>query len=92
MDIRDYEFDALPYIDKDYEDPHIRAAVQSIIVAEMRKFTPRDYLANYPLPQLRFESPLLKVEPLFLNEIRSTLITNDITFVTILVLHSFLVL
>ena len=42
--------DALPYIDREYEDPAVQAMVRSMIEAEMAAMEPRDYLAHLPPP------------------------------------------
>ena len=45
--------DALPYIDREYEDPAVQAMVRSMIEAEMAAMEPRDYLAHLPPPPAR---------------------------------------
>jgi hypothetical protein len=48
----EYDFDALPYLDNEYDHPDIQNMVHSLIAAEMRTFTPRsDYLSHLPCPQ-----------------------------------------
>jgi len=52
-----FELDALPYIDKEYEHPEIQSMVHKLIEEEMRKFSPKDYLAHLPKPpDLNFAS------------------------------------
>lgn len=60
--IKEYDFDALPYIDKDYDIPEVRDSVHALIVAEMRSFAPANYLEYLPCPQLNLKSPVLKSE------------------------------
>lgn len=55
-------FDALSYIDKDYDDPRVKEVVHTLIEEEMAAFEPPDYLADKPMPKMRFQSPLLKAE------------------------------
>mmetsp|Transcript_62747 Transcript_62747/g.86266 ORF Transcript_62747/g.86266 Transcript_62747/m.86266 type:complete len:240 (-) Transcript_62747:396-1115(-) len=41
--------EALPYIDKEYDDPMIQAKVQSLIESEMANIPPKDYLSHLPV-------------------------------------------
>jgi len=57
--------DALPYLDTEYDDPGVQAAVRSLIEHEMAGMAPRDYLAHLPAPEglLSFpENPVLAAE------------------------------
>lgn len=49
--LREYEFDSLAYIDKEYDHPDVQAAVHALISAEMRTFTPPNYLEHLPYPK-----------------------------------------
>eukprot|EP01038_Epipyxis_sp_PR26KG_P011244 gene11244-15088_t len=61
--IREYDFDILPYIDRDYDHPLVQEKVHSLISAEMRTFTPGNYLSYLPLKDLKFShSQVLKSE------------------------------
>lgn len=61
--LREYDFDALPLIDREYDHPEIREAVNDLITNEMRTFTPPDYLAYLPYPSVKFDkSSLLQSE------------------------------
>jgi len=42
--------DALPYIDKEYEQPDMQSNVHTLIEEEMRSFAPKNYLAHLPEP------------------------------------------
>mmetsp|Transcript_39332 Transcript_39332/g.108472 ORF Transcript_39332/g.108472 Transcript_39332/m.108472 type:complete len:283 (+) Transcript_39332:2-850(+) len=57
--LREYDFDALPLIDREYDDPHIRNEVNKLITDEMRNFQPPDYLTYLPYPTLEFKSSKL---------------------------------
>lgn len=48
-----FDFDSLPYIDGEV-DPLRLSMARDLIVQEMRKFRPKDYLKDFPAPQLRF--------------------------------------
>jgi pre-mRNA-splicing factor SPF27 len=50
--IREYDFDSLPYIDQDYDDPQVKANVDALVRQEMASFAPADYLAKLLYPQL----------------------------------------
>lgn len=53
----EYDFDALPYLDSEYDHPEVQNMVHSLIAAEMREFTPRaDYLSHLPYPQSNLAS------------------------------------
>ena len=57
--------DALPYLDAEYDDPGVQAAVRSLIEHEMAGMAPRDYPAHLPAPEglLSFpENPVLAAE------------------------------
>ena len=55
--------DSLAYIDHEYEIPQVKEAVHSLIAAEMRTFTPSNYLGHLPYPELKFvNSSSLKSE------------------------------
>lgn len=63
--IQEYEFESLPYIDSEYDDPVVKEAVRAIISQEMKMFSPleKNYLAHLPYPNLSFsKSPNLAVE------------------------------
>ncbi|CAI7741399.1 unnamed protein product [Closterium sp. NIES-53] len=52
------QVDALPYLDKEYEDPAVRAEVNRLVQEEMRRSprTPADILSELPpVPELRSE-------------------------------------
>eukprot|EP00163_Fabomonas_tropica_P001976 TRINITY_DN1146_c0_g1_i1.p1 TRINITY_DN1146_c0_g1~~TRINITY_DN1146_c0_g1_i1.p1 ORF type:complete len:220 (-),score=51.10 TRINITY_DN1146_c0_g1_i1:769-1428(-) len=51
--------DSLPYHDTQYNEPDIKAKVDRLVSKEMAKFTPKDYLEQYPLPQVDFKSTAL---------------------------------
>ena len=40
--------DALPYVDAQYNDPAMKRQVDALVEAEMRTFTPGDYLGHLP--------------------------------------------
>mmetsp|Transcript_4509 Transcript_4509/g.6914 ORF Transcript_4509/g.6914 Transcript_4509/m.6914 type:complete len:213 (+) Transcript_4509:135-773(+) len=51
----EYEFDALPYIDKEYEHPAVQDAIHALIADEMRSFAPsKNYISHLPYPRLKF--------------------------------------
>mmetsp|Transcript_32679 Transcript_32679/g.33325 ORF Transcript_32679/g.33325 Transcript_32679/m.33325 type:complete len:219 (+) Transcript_32679:152-808(+) len=52
--LKQYDFDALPYIDKEYDNPIVQDAVHQLISSEMRAFIPGSYLAYLPYPKLSF--------------------------------------
>lgn len=56
--------DALPYVDKEYNDPSMRAQVHALIQAEMQAFKPeKDYLEPWPMHEPTFEAnPMLQAE------------------------------
>ena len=56
--------DALPYVDKEYNDPSMQAQVHALIQQEMRTFKPeKDYLAPWPMHEPTFEAnPMLQAE------------------------------
>eukprot|EP01041_Mallomonas_annulata_P013075 gene13075-27596_t len=54
--LKEYDFDALPYIDKEYDNPMVQDAVHSLISAEMRSFNPGNYLAHLKYPDLKIVS------------------------------------
>jgi len=59
--LEEFEFDSLPYVDKEFEDPHMQAAVREAIAAEMRRFKPRrgGYISHLPYPSLK-RTPSIK--------------------------------
>ena len=58
--LQEYDFDALPYLDREYDDPEQQRRVHELIAEEMRTFSPRDYLST--LPSFSLSSPLLASE------------------------------
>ena len=57
------EVDALPYIDSQYNDPEMKARVDSLVQAEMRTFRPGNYLAHLPEHEVNFpEDSVLQYE------------------------------
>jgi hypothetical protein len=52
--LREYDFECLPLIDRQFDQPAVQAAVHGVIAAEMRSFAPSDYLAYLPYPELKF--------------------------------------
>ena len=63
--LQEYDFDALPYLDSEYDHPAVQEQVHALIAAEMRTFTPRsDYLSHLPYPKskLSSRSPILQNE------------------------------
>jgi len=49
------DFDALPYLDREFDHPAIQAAVRGLIETEMQSFRPSAaYLSHLPYPELRF--------------------------------------
>ena len=56
--------DALPYIDKEFNDPDMQVRVRALIQEEMRSFKPEtDYLAKWPMYEPSFDAnPLLQAE------------------------------
>jgi pre-mRNA-splicing factor SPF27 len=57
------EIDALPYIDSQYNDPEMKARVDSLVQAEMRTFRPGNYLAHLPEHEVNFpEDSVLQYE------------------------------
>mmetsp|Transcript_20042 Transcript_20042/g.33543 ORF Transcript_20042/g.33543 Transcript_20042/m.33543 type:complete len:260 (+) Transcript_20042:106-885(+) len=52
--LREYDFECLPLIDRQFDDPKIQSIVHELIGAEMRNFVPGDYLAYLPYPELKF--------------------------------------
>ena len=59
------DVDALPYVDRQYNDPALKAQVDAMIEAELKTFKPsRDYLAHLPeLHEPNFDDhPLLQAE------------------------------
>lgn len=63
--LQEYDFDALPYLDREYDHPEVQAMVHAMIAAEMRTFTPRpDYLNHLPLPHSLTQSrtPIIEHE------------------------------
>lgn len=61
----EYDFDALPYLDNEYDHPEMQNLVHQLIAAEMRTFTPRsDYISHLPYPKSTLEkrSPILQHE------------------------------
>ena len=49
-----YDYDSLPYVDKEFEHPMVQQAVTLMIEAEMQTFSPNPeaYLKDYPYPHL----------------------------------------
>lgn len=62
--LREYEFDALPYIDKEYDHPLVQEAVHKLISDEMRTFKPQNYLHHLPYPQLKHLNDSIPPQPL----------------------------
>ena len=55
--------DALPYYDQGYDDPGAREHAVALIQEEMMLYKPtNDYLKHFPLPDDKYETPLLKKE------------------------------
>lgn len=50
--IREYDFDALPYLDQEYNEPGMKSVVDGLVAQEMLSFTPKDYLGGIPYPKL----------------------------------------
>jgi hypothetical protein len=47
--INQYDLDALPYVDNEYDEPYMQAIVNNLILEEMRQFSPsNDYLSHLP--------------------------------------------
>ena len=60
--LKEYDFDALPYIDKEYDNPLVQDAVHQLISNEMRAFVPRNYISHLPYPKVRVvQSPAFQV-------------------------------
>ncbi|KAK8830536.1 hypothetical protein WA577_004268 [Blastocystis sp. JDR] len=53
---KEVNLDSLPYIDKEYDEPGMQDYVDSLIQEEMKTFHPRNYLAEWPMPELKFDS------------------------------------
>eukprot|EP00735_Rhodelphis_limneticus_P004125 TRINITY_DN15679_c0_g1::TRINITY_DN15679_c0_g1_i1::g.18754::m.18754 TRINITY_DN15679_c0_g1::TRINITY_DN15679_c0_g1_i1::g.18754 ORF type:complete len:262 (+),score=58.97,sp/Q5RKQ0/SPF27_DANRE/31.07/4e-33,BCAS2/PF05700.6/2.4e-55,AcylCoA_dehyd_C/PF12186.3/0.073,Sda/PF08970.5/8.6e+02,Sda/PF08970.5/1.1e+04,Sda/PF08970.5/1.1,IncA/PF04156.9/1.4e+03,IncA/PF04156.9/0.52,KxDL/PF10241.4/3.4e+03,KxDL/PF10241.4/3.4e+03,KxDL/PF10241.4/2.6,DASH_Spc34/PF08657.5/13,Fib_alpha/PF08702.5/2.6e+03,Fib_alpha/PF08702.5/2. len=54
---REYKgLDSLPYIDHEFNDSAMKAQVESMIAAEMKKFRPRNYMDDFPKPSTVFET------------------------------------
>jgi pre-mRNA-splicing factor SPF27 len=53
--LQEYDFDSLPYIDKEYDHPMVSQAVHSLIEEEMKTFRPPadKYLGHLPYPELK---------------------------------------
>lgn len=49
------DVDALPYIDRQYNDPALKAQVDALVAAEMASFKPKDYLEPWPSHEPNFE-------------------------------------
>lgn len=49
-----YDYDSLPYYDKEFDHPLVRQAVTSLVESEMQSFSPdaEAYLKDYPYPHL----------------------------------------
>ncbi|XP_019854314.1 PREDICTED: pre-mRNA-splicing factor SPF27-like isoform X2 [Amphimedon queenslandica] len=61
--IGDSLVDALPYIDKEYDDPGLKDAALQLIDEETKRYRPtKNYIDYLPVPRESFESPLLKIE------------------------------
>ncbi|EKX42707.1 hypothetical protein GUITHDRAFT_111379 [Guillardia theta CCMP2712] len=56
--------DALPYIDKEYDNPHYRQVVDRMVEEEMESFAPEDYISSLPpIPALSLpEGSALRAE------------------------------
>ena len=52
--LREYDFDCLPLLDREFDHPAVQNAVHALIAAEMRTFTPANYLSYLPYPTLSF--------------------------------------
>jgi len=53
--LQQYDFDALPYCDVEFDDVQMQARVRVAIEAEMQSLKPKAYLKHLPNPQLNFE-------------------------------------
>lgn len=61
--LQQYDFDSLPLIDREYDDPAVKDIVKATVAAEMQTFEPQNYLEYLPYPSLNFSnSPALKEE------------------------------
>ena len=54
--LAEYEFESLPYIDNEYDNPEVKAVVHSLISDEMKTFSPANYLAHLSYPNLQFSN------------------------------------
>ncbi|KAK8798749.1 hypothetical protein WA158_007833 [Blastocystis sp. Blastoise] len=51
--------DALPYIDRELEEPGMQDKVDDMIAEEMQMFIPKDYLNELDMPDYKFENDII---------------------------------